>query len=199
MTPFTIDFGPMRTDVGAVQQLADPLTPDDLRRATASSVDAMLALIIACTDADVPFVALDPEATEGLTNADGDALGWTLSHVIFHTTATAEASAFAALELARGIALQGVSRHVSPWESIETIEQCRQRLRESKRMRLASLEGWPDRPDLSNRYIPFPAAGPLNARGLFVLGLEHDDTHRRQLEKVVRQIGDATAARRTDG
>ncbi len=187
MVSSALDFGEIHNGTATLQQVADTLSLGDLRRATESSVDAMLDLIVACADADVDFVALDPEATEGITNEHGETLGWTLGHVIVHTTATAEAAAFAALELARGVPLKGVSRYETPWEEIKMIEQCRQRLRESKRMRLATLEGWPDAPDLTNLYTPFPGAGPLNAKGLYVLGLEHDDTHQRHLAEVVRQ------------
>ncbi len=188
MTFSPIDFGRIHAGALTIQEVADRLTVEDLKRATEFSVNTMLAQIAACTDADVAFVPLDPDATEGIKNADGEVLGWTLSHVIVHTTATGEASAFAALDLARGVALQGISRYETPWDRLITIEQCRQRLEESLRMRLASLAAWPDHPDLSNRYTPFPGAGHLNAKELLILGLEHDDIHQHQLAEIVRQI-----------
>jgi hypothetical protein len=180
MAYFPIDFDAIRAGKVKVQDVADTLTVEDLRQATEFSVNAMLDHIAACADADVAFVARDLNAPE-LT-------GWTLSHVIAHTTATAEAGTFAAMDLARGITLQGIGRYETPWESLTTIEDCRHRLRESQRMRLASLAAWPDRPDLANRYTPFPDTGPLNAKGIFMLGLEHDDVHQRHLADIVRQI-----------
>ncbi len=175
-----IDFDTLRAGKVGVQDLADTLTVEDLRQATEFSINTMLGHIAACKDEDVAFVARD-------LNAD-ELNGWTLSHVITHTTATAEAGAFAAMDLARGIALQGIGRYETPWESLRTIEDCRQRLRESLRMRLASLAAWPDHPDLANRYTPFPDAGSLNAKGIFVLGLEHDDVHQHHLADIVHQI-----------
>ncbi len=84
--------------------------------------------------------------------------------------------------------LQGVSRYEVPWTTLTTIEQCRHRLNESLRMRVAALTAWPDHPHLDNLYTPFPGAGNLNARGLFILGLEHDDVHQHQLAKIAQQI-----------
>jgi len=184
----TIDFATIRAGTLTIQDAADRLTVNDLRQATEFSVNTMLACIAACTDADVSFVALDSGATEGVRNAEGEVLGWTLSHVLVHTTATAEAGAFAALDLARGVSLRVISRYETPWKTLLTIEQCQQRLNESQRMRLASLAAWPDHPNLANRYTPFPGAGHLNAKGIFVLGLEHDDTHQHHLAAIVHQI-----------
>jgi len=188
MASFPIDFDAFHTGALTMQDAADTLTVAQLQQATELSVTRMLAHIADCTDADVRFVALDPDAAEGVTNAEGDVLGWTLRHIIAHTTATAEASIFAAGELARGVVLQGIGRYETPWETLMTIEHCRQRLRESQRMRLASLAAWPSQPHLANRYSPFPGAEPLNAKGIVVLGLEHDATHQHQLAAIARQI-----------
>ena len=72
-----------------------------------------------------------------------------------------------------------------PWQDVTTIEQCRHRLEESRRMRLASLDIWPDEPHLDNTYKTY--MGPVNAVGRFVLGLKHDDAHLDQITEVVRQ------------
>ncbi len=188
MAVIPIDFNAIQAGGSSIQDFADTLTLDDLKQATQFAINTMLEHIASCVDADVSFAPIDPEATEGLKNADGASLGWTMSHVIAHTTATGETSAFGALELARGISLQGASRYETPWTELTTIEHCQQRLKESLRMRLASLAAWPDRPNLTNRYTPFPAAGPLNAKGLFLLGLWHDDVHQNQLAKIVQQL-----------
>ena len=52
-------------------------------------------------------------------------------------------------DLARGVAFHGRSRSEVPWETVTTIAQCRARLEESRRMRLASLDMWPDQPYLA--------------------------------------------------
>jgi hypothetical protein len=100
-----------------------------------------------------------------------------LGHVIVHTTASAEESAALAAEMARGVEFHGRSRSEIPWRDVTTIAQCRHRLEESRRMRLASLDMWPDEPYLDNRHQPWPGAGRLDAYGRFVLGLLHDDDH----------------------
>jgi hypothetical protein len=191
MSSSPIDVEAIRKGAVTIHEVADALTIDDLKQATEFSVSNMLACIAACTDADVSYVALDSEATEGDRDADGQVLGWALSHVITHATATSEAGAFAALDLARGISLREISCYETLWETLLTLEQCQQRLNESQRMRLASIAAWPDRPDLTNRYTPFPGAGNLNAKGIFVLGLEHEDVHQRQIAAIVQQIKDS--------
>jgi hypothetical protein len=101
---------------------------------------------------------------------------WTLGHLIVHVTASAEEAAAIAAELARGVPHRGGrSRSEVHWTTVTTVEQCRQRLEESRRMRLASLGMWPDQPDLSNTYLP-PREGaePVNAVIRFVNGLRHD-------------------------
>ncbi len=70
---------------------------------------------------------------------------------------------------ARALALRGALG-----ELCKPSAQCRQRLEESRRMRLASLEMWPDQPYLDNKYVPWPKLGEINAVGRFVLGLRHD-------------------------
>ena len=59
-------------------------------------------------------------------------------------------------------------------------------------MRLASLDMWPDQPDLSVMAEIIPGRPPVNARGRFVMGLAHDDAHLAQIAEDVRQ---AKAAR----
>ena len=68
-----------------------------------------------------------------------------------------------------------------------TIAGCRQRFEESRRIRLASLEMWPDRPHLENRYTAWQGGPEVNAIGRFVLGLMHTDDHIEQIAEIVRQ------------
>jgi hypothetical protein len=73
------------------------------------------------------------------------------------------------------------------WETVTTIAQCRQRLEESRRMRLASLDMWPDQPDLVNNFLPREGAEPTTAVMRFVSGLSHDDSHLAQIADVAGQ------------
>ncbi|MBE7550336.1 MAG: DinB family protein [Anaerolineales bacterium] len=188
-----LDFTPVRNKEIKISQLAANLTPADLARLTNEMIDTMLGLIAGCIDADVAFVPTDPQANDTYAvNPDEVNLSWTLGHVIVHTTASSEESAFLAAELARGVAFHGRSRTEVPWQTVTTIAQCRQRLEESRRMRLASLAMWPDPPDLDNSYEVAPGSGPTNAMTRFVRGLSHDDSHLAQIADIVRQ---AKAAR----
>jgi hypothetical protein len=188
-----LDFTPVRNKEIKISQLAAGLTPADLARLTNEMIDAMLGLVAGCTDADVTFIPNDPQANDTYAvSPDEVNLSWTLGHVIVHTTASAEESAFLAAELARGVPFHGRSRAEVPWQTITTIAQCRERLEESRRMRLASLALWPVSPDLDNSYEVAPGSGPTNALTRFVRGLSHDDSHLGQIAEIVRQ---ARAAR----
>ena len=188
-----LDFTSVRNKQMTMAQLADGLTPADLRRLTDEMVDTMLGLIADCTNADVTFTPTDPQAhdPEAVDEAEV-ALAWTLGHVIVHTTASAEESAALAAELARGVKWHGRSRSEVPWQTVTTLQQCRERLEESRRMRLASLDMWPARPYLDNTYRPYENSEPVNAVNRFLRGLSHDDSHLAQIAEIVRQ---AKAAR----
>jgi hypothetical protein len=111
--------------------------------------------------------------------------------VVVHHTASSEETAFLAAELARGVANHGRSRYETPWEQVTTMAQVRQRLDESRRMRLATIEIWPDQPDLE-QHVTFPfLEGPINAKAYFALGLMHEDSHIAQLREIVRQAKEA--------
>ena len=183
-----LDFTPVRNREQTLAQLASGLTTKDLRDLTNEMVDHMLQLIADSTDADVTADIRDPEANDTFAARPEDVgLSWTLGHVIAHTTASAEESAALATELARGVEFHGRSRSEVPWETVTTIAQCRARLEESRRMRLASLDMWPDRPYLNNTYEPYAGRGAYNAITRFVGGLSHDDAHLGQIERLVRE------------
>jgi hypothetical protein len=183
-----LDFGPVRDKTLTIEQLCADLAVGDLHRLTNEMVDAMLGLIAGCTDADVVFVPDDPEAEDTYASDPSEAfLAWTLGHVIVHTTASSEESAFLAAELARGVPQrEGRSRYEVPWRTVINIEQCRQRLEESRRMRLASLDLWPDPPHLDNLFTTRSGARH-NAMVRFIFGLAHDDSHLGQIAEIVRQ------------
>jgi hypothetical protein len=183
-----LNFAAVKEHQITFQELVAGLAKGDLAQLTNEMIDQMLSQIARCEDADVVFVPEDPEAEDTFAANSADAhLPWTLGHVIVHVTASSEESAFLAAELARGVEMHGRSRYEVPWESVATIAQCRARLEESRRMRLASLELWPDEPHLNNTYIPWPKLGEINAVGRFVLGLRHDWDHLHQIEEIVRQ------------
>ena len=183
-----LDFTPVRKREKTMAQLGSGLTADDLRRLTNEMVDTMLGMIAESQDADVTRVVEDPEANDTFAANQADVgLSWTLGHVIVHTTASAEESAFLAAELARGVEFHGRSRSEVPWETVTTIKQCRDRLEESRRMRLASLDIWPDQPYLDNSYEPYAGRGSYNAVARFIGGLSHDDAQLSQIQRLVEQ------------
>ena len=94
--------------------------------------------------------------------------------------------------MARGVPNHGRSRSEVPWRTVTTMAHCRHRLEESRRMRLASLEMWPDEPHLDLTYKPYASMPEINAIGRFVLGLRHSYNHLGQIADIVRQ---AKAAR----
>lgn len=170
-------------------------SPADLARETDASIDRFLALLADVTDADVLFVPDDPDAvdTAAVNPADQD-LAWTIAHNIVHATASGEEYAAVAAELARGVDFHGRPRFEAPWQSVHTVDALRQRLEESRRMRLASLQMWPDQPDLRRGYTPWRQSGWVNAQGIFAWGLAHDQSHHAQIEKILRQrsaVGEA--------
>ena len=164
------------------------LTVDDLRQLTNEMVDRILDLIQDCKDADVTLEVPDPEANDpDAATQDELNLPWTLGHVIVHTTASSEESAFLAAELARGVPFHGRSRSEVPWRTVTAVEQCRHRLEESRRMRLATLDVWPDEPHLDNTYTPREDRPPINCVRRFLNGLCHDESHLGQIERLVRE------------
>ncbi len=164
------------------------LTIAGLRQFTNEMVDRMLELIEGCEDADVTLEVPDPEAHDPDAATEGELkMPWTLGHVIVHTTASAEESAFLAAELARGVPFHGRSRSEVPWRTVTTVEQCRHRLEESRRMRLATLDVWPDEPHLDNTYTPREDRPPINCVRRFLNGIRHDENHLGQIERLVRE------------
>jgi hypothetical protein len=185
-----LNFQAVRDKKITLAELVADLTRDDLRDLTDEMVDTMLSLIATCVDVDVTFEPIDPEAHDPFAENPEDVnLAWNLGHLIVHTTASAEESAAIAAELARGVEYHGRSRYEVPWEEMKTIDGCRQRLEESRRMRLASLEMWPKEAHLENEYETWSNGPMVNAIGRFVLGLRHDEGHLGQIEQVVRQAG----------
>lgn len=188
-----LNFQAYRDGKTTYPELVVGLARDDLRSLTDEMLDTILALIAGCADADVTFTPVDPQADDPYAATPEDVhTAWTLGHVIVHNTASSEESAAVAAELARGVAYHGRSRYETPWTEMRTIASCRQRLEESRRMRLASLGMWPEATHLENEYQAWTDGPMVNAIGRFVLGLMHEESHLGQIREIVRQ---ARAAR----
>jgi hypothetical protein len=185
-----LNFSPLRNGQLSTIELVEreQVKPGDLPLLTNEMIDRMLELIDGCVDADVTFVPSDPNANDTFASRAEDVdLAWTLGHVIVHTTASSEESAFLAAEIARGVPWRGGrARYEVPWQTVTTLAQCRERLEESRRMRLASLALWPHPPHLENTYEPRPGL-THNCISRFVAGLVHDDSHLGQIENIVAQ------------
>src|SRR5947208_11927978 len=111
-----IDFEPYRRREKTLQELAEGLVAGDLARLTNEMCDRQLELIRTAEDPDVVFVPEDPDADDPFAaSADEENIAWTLGHVVLHATASSEEAAAHALTLARGLEVQGRSRHEVPW------------------------------------------------------------------------------------
>jgi hypothetical protein len=183
-----LDFTPFRNGEVTISELVAGRTIDDLRRLTDEMIDKQLELIATCIDDDVVFVPQDPEADDPFAASDEEMdMPWTLGHVIVHVTASSEEAAFMAAELARGVEPREVrSRYEVHWSTVTSIRACRHRLEESRRIRLASLDMWPDPPHLDNM-LTAPSGIQYNAIARFVFGLYHDDDHLGQIADIICQ------------
>jgi hypothetical protein len=170
-------------------QLTVGLTPADLHQLTDEMVDDMLVVLQDAQDADVTFQPVDPNAHDRYAaNPDELTIAWTLGHVVVHATASAEEAASLASLLARGLEIKERARYETPWQEVSTVAQLRARLEESRRMRHAFLQTWPDQPHLDNLYQPpWPNAEPIDAIGRFAFGLMHDFPHLAQMREIMSQ------------
>jgi hypothetical protein len=189
-----LDFTLVKNKTLTFSDMARDLTKTDLRNLTDEMIDTMLSIVADATDEDVVFVPQDPNADDPFGISEEKNLVWTLGHVAVHTTASSEESAALALTLARGLIPEGRSRYEVPWRTVQTIDQVRHRFEESRRMRLAMLDAWPDEPHLEVTYTPSPRFGSYNAISRFLMGLYHDDDHLGQLREIMRQAREARSS-----
>jgi hypothetical protein len=90
--------------------------------------------------------------------------------------------------LARGVPITGRSRYEVPWQTISRVTQLRERLLESRRIRHAYLNAWPDSPHLDITYLAkYPGAVPRNAITMFIGGLSHEASHLDQIADILQQ------------
>ena len=186
-----LDFASVRNRSTSISDIARELTREDLRTLTNEMIDTMQEIIADAIDADVVFVPQDPDANDTFGIPEERDLSWTLGHVVVHATASAEEAAALALTLARGLPVEGRSRYETPWRTVHTVAQAKHRLEESRRMRLAMLDAWPDEPHLEVTYSPNPQGSASNAIVRFIRGLYHDDAHLDQLRRIMRQCREA--------
>jgi len=187
-----LDFQSVREKKIALQELVKGLTKVDLQRELNEMYDEVLHLIARCTDAHVTFEPVDEKADDPYAIKGEEAISWTLGHVIVHLTASMEESASLASELARGVTFHGRSRWEVPWTAATTIEFCRARLAESRRMCLASLELWPNPPHMENTYVAVEGALPHTCVSRFASGLKHASDHLGQIAEIVHQANQKT-------
>jgi len=182
-----LDFTTVKRGDRTMNDLATTLTLADLRDLTNASIDRFASLLDGLTDDAVVFVPDDPDAHDSAGDQADRQLAWTLGHVVVHATASGEEYAAVAAEFARGVPFHGRPRYETPWQTMQTIEQCRERLSESRRIRLASLAMWPDTPHLDIGTVYWDGSGWVNAQGIFLWGLAHDADHERQLHGIITQ------------
>ncbi len=188
-----LDFGPVNRREIRLAEYAKQQNFDrtDLLAFSNEMIDVLLALLADVEDADVLFVPNDPDADDPYAETIEEmTVGWSLGHIIAHTTASSEECCAHAAELARGVEVCGRSRSETPWEQIQTVGDARQRLEESRRIRVAYLSAWPDVPNTDLTYTPNKA--PHNCIVRVLAGLFHEQSHLEQIKEAKRQ---ARAAR----
>jgi hypothetical protein len=192
-----LDFAGLREGKQTLADLTRDLSKSDLHRLTDEMIDTVLGIIEGATAADVVFVPEDPDANDTFGKSEEANLAWTLGHVIVHATASSEEAAALSTVLARGIQIEGRSRYETDWQTVHSVAQLRQRLEESRRMRHAFLDAWPEAPHLDVTFeygSPLASLGPMNAIARFVMGLWHEDSHLNQLREIIRQAHEGPLA-----
>lgn len=183
-----LDFGPVRRREVRLAAYAEQqqIDREALVQFSNEMIDALLDQIAGIKDSDVTFVPVDPDAEDPYAENPEDVhVGWTLGHVIAHTTASSEECCAHAATLARGVEPCGRNRYEVPWQEIRTVADVRARLEESRRMRLAYLNAWPDQPHLDTTYAPYKS--PQNCIVRVLAGLFHEQGHLDQIRDIIRQ------------
>lgn len=192
-----LDLGKMFEEKKKPLEVAQALTLDDLRAYTNESIDTLLGFLDGLTDADVTFDPVDPLADDPYAVEGEEKIGWSLAHLVVHVTSSSEEGAAFSSLLARGVPASERPRYETDWKTVTTHAQCVQRLEESRRMRLAYLDTWPDVPFLdvyrqtSDRFKEL--FGELNAPAAYIFGLAHEVGHYDQFRDVRQQALNARA------
>jgi hypothetical protein len=192
-----IDFTPVRNGEIRFDAFAQQFTREDLRAATNASIDLILDIIKDTDDAQIAYVPHDPLADDPNAPPEERHIGWSLAHLVAHVTATCEENAAYSSILARGIPYPRDTRlrFETHWRAITTKAQAVQRLEESRRIRLAYLDTWPDQPHLETLREVSDAYrernGQQNAKAAFLAALRHESNHYDQFRDVAQQARDA--------
>lgn len=189
-----IDFSPLKDREAPLPAFAAQFTLTDLRATVDTYIDLLLSMIQDASDAEIAFAPHDPDANDPYAVEGEEHIGWSAGHLIAHVTAsTEEGAAFASL-LARGVPLDDETlrlRYETPWRAIDTQAKAVQRLEESRRIRRAYFDTWPDAPHLDNYRIRserfMRRFGEMNAIGAYLFGLWHEEGHLDQLSEALRQ------------
>jgi hypothetical protein len=195
-----IDFAPIERGELKMLEYSRQFTLDDLKAATHASIDTILEIIQDMSDEQMTFLPYDPDANDPYAVPGEEHIGWSLAHLVVHVTASSEESAAFSSILARGIPYpkEPRLRYETNWHTVTTKAQAIQRLEESRRIRLAYLDTWPDEPhldvyrELSER--AFEKVGYMNAPATFLSGLKHEWGHFAQFREVARQAREAFTA-----
>ncbi|MFN8372078.1 MAG: DinB family protein [Anaerolineae bacterium] len=163
-------------------------------------LDTILSIIKELNDAQLVFLPHDPNAHDPYAVVGEEHIGWSLAHLVAHVTASSEEGAAHSSALARGIPLptEPRLRYETPWKAITTRAEVLQRIEESRRIRLAFLDTWPDNPHLdvyretSARFLE--RFGKMNAKMAFLFGLKHELGHHAQIREVARQAQELAQA-----
>lgn len=194
------DFTQLTQQHVKMSELAQSVNVADLRDATDRSIDTLLSLIQQANDAMIIFEPHDPAAHDAYAVAGEEHIGWTLGHLVAHVTASSEEWAAYSAILARGIVYtrEPRLRFETPWREVDTQAKAIQRLEESRRMRLAFLNTWPEQPHLNVLIELSERArerwGEMNAPAAFLFGLRHEVGHHEQIREVLRQARTAQSA-----
>lgn len=196
-----IDFSPVEIGEVTLYEFAQRFSVDDLRSATNSSLNTILEILGDADDAQLTFIPDDPLADDPIAPPEERYQGWNLAHLVAHVTATSEEWATYSGILARGIVYprEPRLRRETDWHTLKTRDQVIARIAESRRMRLAALESWPNTPyldvfrDMSENFIA--KRGPVNAKSAFLFGYRHEQGHLEQFREAARQAREAIKAR----
>lgn len=198
-----IDFSPVDRHEMQMLEFSKQFSLADMKAATNASIDWIQDIIKDMSDAQMTFLPYDPDADDPHAIEGEEKIGWSLAHLVVHVTASAEEGAAFSSILARGIPYpkEPRLRYETNWHTVTTKTQAVQRLEESRRMRLAYLDTWPDAPHLdvyresSERSIE--KFGYINAAASFLGSLKHEWGHYDQFREVARQAREAFAAAAT--
>ncbi len=192
-----IDFSPVDNRETILLDFANRFTRAQIRDFTNASIDFMLDIVRGLNDAQVVFMPHDPHAYDPYAKPGEEHIGWSVAHLVVHVTASSEEWAAYSSILARGIPYPAEPRlrYETDWKTVTTQQQCIQRLEESRRIRLAYLDAWPDKPDLAVQRELSPRFlerfGPMNAKACFLFGLKHEVGHHAQIAEAARQAREA--------